>query len=718
VAQTVEGEVQRVTFENEETHFRVVKVLIKGRGNVAVVGKFPFVGSGSHVRMVGEFVNDAKHGEQFRVQSLVVLEPQTVAGIERYLGSGIIPGIGPGLAKRIVDRFGSRTLAVLDEEPSRLSEVSGIGVARAEEVSTRWREQRVNSSLSITLQTHGVGMHLVRRIVEKYGDKATEVVQTEPYRLAMDVRGVGFKTADQLAAGLGLGKNHPDRLKAGVLHCLYQLSDDGHVFVDREHLEHSSTAMLAADAQLVSAAFDALWAAQRVIVEQGRVYLPHLHQAESRVAANVATRIDTVVQLDGIKEAIAAFEMRGQLQLADAQRQAVQAAATHGLVVITGGPGVGKTTIVRAILGVFNHAKKTVALAAPTGRAAKRLAESTGTLATTLHRLLAYEPRLNRFQRNALAPLDTDVLIIDETSMVDLLLCDAVLDALPQSSRLVLVGDADQLPSVGPGAFLRDLIESSKVPVIRLNVVFRQSSQSHIVRNAHEILQGHRPRSCARGEPHADFFIVERKDGDKAAETIVEMFTQRLPTGFNLDPVNDIQVLCPMHRGPTGTMQLNQRLQAAVNPNGAGIERRGSIFRTGDRVMQLRNDYDRHIYNGDVGYIRAIDPTAMSLSVQFEERTTEYSDADIDALTLAYATSVHKSQGSEYKAVIVPLLTAHFLMLSRNLLYTAVTRARKVCVLVADPKAIDIALSELRKEQRGTTLADRIREAVIHTGVK
>jgi exodeoxyribonuclease V alpha subunit len=296
--------------------------------------------------------------------------------------------------------------------------------------------------------------------------------------------------------------------------------------------------------------------------------------------------------------------------------------------------------------------------------------------------------------------------------MVDLMLCEAVLDALPLSSRLVLVGDADQLPSVGPGAFLRDLISSGEVPVIRLNVVFRQSSQSHIVRNAHEILQGHRPKSCARGEENADFFIVERKDGEKAAETIVEMFTERLPSSFQLSPISDIQVLCPMHRGPTGTTQLNQRLQAAINPNGGGIERRGITFRQGDRVMQLRNDYDRHVYNGDVGYVRDVNVSAISLTVQFDERTTEYADAELDALTLAYATTVHKSQGSEYKAVIVPLLTAHFLMLSRNLLYTAVTRARKVCVLVADPKAIDLALSELRKEQRGTTLVEKIREAV------
>lgn len=701
-----------MTYENEETHFRVVKVEVPGKGVIAAVGKFPFVGPGSHVRLTGEYGKDTKHGEQFRVSSLVVMEPDTVAGIERYLASGIIPGIGPGFAKRIVEKFGERTLTVLDTEPARLAEVPGLGASRCQEIAARWSEQRASSSLSIILQTHGVGIHLVKRILEKYGDRATEIVQTQPYRLAMDVRGIGFKTADQLAAGLGLGKEHPDRLRAGVLHCLYQICDAGHLFALRGALGETSSHLLQAGLPHVEAAIDALWASGRLVIESDRVYLPQLRQAEEQVAEALA-RLNHAecTRLPNVDAAIAAFENERQLTLAEAQREAVLAATSHHLLVITGGPGVGKTTIVRAILSVFHHAKHSVALAAPTGRAAKRLTESTGTRAVTLHRLLEYEPRLGQFQRTAESPLDVDVLVVDEVSMIDIQLCQALLGALHPRTRLVLVGDADQLPSVGPGALLRDVIDSREVRVVRLNAIFRQSQTSHIVQNAHRILLGERPISCERGAPMADFFVVERKEGDKAAETIRDLFVQRIPSGFGLDPLKDVQVLCPMHRGPTGTTQLNTTLQFAVNPEGPALERKGFAFRVGDRVMQLKNDYDRDVFNGDVGFVTDVDADAMTLGVQFDGRTVVYSDADVDALTLAYATSIHKSQGSEYPAVIIPFLTSHFVMLSRNLLYTAVTRARRLCVLVADPKAVDLALSELKREQRATTLAERIRTA-------
>lgn len=701
-----------MTYENEETHFRVLKVEVPGKGVIAAVGKFPFVGPGSHVRLVGEYARDAKHGEQFRVTSLVVIEPDTVAGIERYLASGVIPGIGPGFAKRIVERFGAQTLGVLDTNPARLSEVPGLGPARCQEIAARWGEQRATSSLSIILQTHGVGMHLVRRIVEKYGDRATEIVQTQPYRLAMDVRGIGFKTADQLAASLGLGKEHPDRLRAGALHCLYQICDAGHLYAPRHALVATSSQMLQAGEPHVEAAIDALWASGRLVIEDERVYLPQLNEAERAVATDVARLASAECSpLPHVDQALTAFETERKLMLAEAQRDAVLAAVSHQILVITGGPGVGKTTIVRAILSVFQYAKHSVALCAPTGRAAKRLTESTGNRALTIHRLLEYEPRLGQFQRNPDSPLDVDVVIVDEVSMIDIQLCQALLGALHPRTRLVLVGDADQLPSVGPGALLRDVIESGSVRVVRLNAIFRQSSSSHIVQNAHRILTGERPVSCERGTEFADFFVVERKDGVKAADTIRDLFVQRIPSGFGLDPLTEVQVLCPMHRGPTGTTNLNALLQSAINPNGAALERKGFSFRVGDRVMQLKNDYDRDVYNGDVGYITEVDATHVTLTAKFDGRSLTYSDAELDALTLCYATSVHKSQGSEYPAVIIPMLTAHFVMLSRNLLYTAVTRARKLCVLVADPKAIDLALSELKREQRATTLADRIRAA-------
>ena len=701
-----------MTFENEETHFRVLKVQVQGKGLITVVGKFPFVGTGATVHLTGEFANDAKHGEQFRVQSLVPIEPQTVAGIERYLASGIIPGIGPGFAKRIVAAFGDQTLKVLDEDCARLREVPGLGEGRCKEIQNKWAEQRALSSLGILLQTHGVGMHLVRKIIAKYGERASEIVQTAPYRLAMDVRGVGFRTADQLASSMGLAPDHPDRVKAGILHCLHQVSDSGHVYAPREQLCATSADMLGTSLPFVEAGLDALWGASRVVIECDKVYLPYLHSAEANVALAIARLSNgQCTPLEQVQEAMQAFEQERSLTLADAQRHAVTAAAANQLLVITGGPGVGKTTIVRAILSTFQRAKQTVALAAPTGRAAKRLSESTGLVAHTLHRLLEYDPRLNRFQRSADNPLPCELLIVDEASMIDLQLADSLLDALSPGARLILVGDSDQLPSVGPGAFLRDVIQCASAEVVRLNAVFRQSSSSYIVRNAHAILAGERPRTCERDTTAGDFFIVERRDGDKAAETIRELFVERIPKRFGLEPVRDVQVLSPMHRGPTGTQQLNALLQASLKRSGPSVERHGQAFRIGDRVMQLKNDYEREVFNGDIGFVDQIDAGCLELQVRFDERCVTYSDSDLEALTLAYATSIHKSQGSEYPAVIVPFLTAHFVMLSRNLLYTAVTRARRLCVLVADPRAIELALSELKREDRWTTLSERIAAA-------
>src|SRR5690606_10288243 len=515
----------------EESHFRVLKVQVPARGLITAVGKFPFVGTGSSVRLTGEFTRDAKHGEQFRVQALVAIEPETLQGIERYLASGIIPGVGPGFAKRIVEAFGDQTLKVLDEDSARLREVPGLGDARCKEIQAKWVEQRAMSSLGILLQTHGVGVHLVRKIVAKYGDRATEVVQTQPYRLAMDVRGIGFKTADQLAASMGLGKEHPDRLRAGVLHCLYQICDAGHLYVPRTALAETSAQMLQAGLPHVEAAVDALWAAGRIVLEQDRVYLPQLRAAEEYVASAVARLCNAeCTPLRRVDDAIDNFENERGLRLAEAQRDAVLAAVSHQILVITGGPGVGKTTIVRAITSVFQFAKHSVALAAPTGRAAKRLTESTGLRAVTIHRLLEYEPRLNSFQRCEETPLDVDVVIIDEVSMIDIQLCQALLAALHPRTRLVLVGDSDQLPSVGPGALLRDVIDSRSVRVVRLNAIFRQSGASYIVQNAHRILAGQRPVSCERGDDGADFFIVERKDGVKAADTVRDLFVQRIPS--------------------------------------------------------------------------------------------------------------------------------------------------------------------------------------------
>lgn len=712
VSHTLIGEVLRVTFENEETGFRVIKLgKIEGAGTdtpIAVVGNFPAVGPGTRVRVTGTYVDDKRHGKQFKVQSLVELAPDTIKGLEKYLGSGVLPGVGPGFASRIVAKFGMESLSVLDNEPERLASVPGLGARRVQEIKDAWQAQRQASNLMLLLQTHGASPRLALAIVKRYGDRAAEIVQTSPYRLALDVRGVGFKTADRIARSLGIAGDHPERAQAGLMHELRTTSDQGHVCVARRDIVERTAAMLAIDAAHVEAAVEALWAQERIVVEGELVYLWRLHRAE----CEVATAIDQLLKapghtLTGLETALLRFEKQRGFQLADTQKKAVGLCATEKVCVITGGPGVGKTTIVQAIVSVLAGAKLRLRLAAPTGRAAKRLSEATACDASTLHRLLEYDPRSLAFQRNRDNPLEVDALIIDEASMVDLPLAAALLEALPTHARLVIVGDNDQLPSVGAGAVLRDLIESGAVPTMRLNEIFRQASESGIVKNAHRILVGELPEGATDAD--GDFFVLTRREPEEAADTIVKLVVERMSERFGLDPKRDIQVLTPMHKGPAGTEALNQRLQAALNPGTEGVTLRGQQLRVGDKVMQTKNDYDRDVYNGDVGIVSSVAPESRTLKVRFDGREVVYEDAAVEALTLAYAATVHKSQGSEYPAVVLPLLTSHFVMLSRNLVYTGVTRARRVCVLVADPRALSLALAETRREQRNTRLAERLR---------
>ncbi len=708
---TLTGEVDRITYENEETGFRVVRLgSVTGRGSIVAVGRFPAVGPGTRVRVTGEIVNDARHGEQLKVDTLVPVAPDTIAGLEKYLGSGLIPGVGPGFAKRIVETFGLETLKVLDESPEKLAKVPGLGERRADEIRKKWTSQHAVSSIMLILQTHGASPALAARIYERYGERAAETVQRHPYRLALDVRGVGFKTADRIARSLGIAGDHPERAQAGTLHMIDVLADQGHVAAPREALVTRTAELLEIDPGHVEAAIDALWAGNRIVVEDGRVFSARLHAAEVSVVEHVRRLMDAPARpLPGLEAALTAFEERAGVTLAPGQRRAVDAAARQKLVVVTGGPGVGKTTIVRAILSVLENARLSVRLAAPTGRAAKRLGEATGRRATTLHRLLEYDPRLRRFTRNEEQPVDTDALVVDEASMIDVELADALLSAVPSAARLVLVGDADQLPSVGPGAVLRDLIDSGVVPTERLSRIFRQAEESRIVVNAHAILRSEMPESASPDDPNADFFVVQRTDPEQAAKTVVELVTQRIPRRFKMNPRDDVQVLTPMHRGPAGTQALNAALQAALNPGGRALLRRGIEYRVGDKVMQTKNDYEREVYNGDIGVVARVDPAEESLAVRFDERDVEYEDAALDQLTLAYAISIHKSQGSEYPAIVVPFLTTHFVMLSRNLVYTAVTRAKRLCVLVADPRALRVALGEAKREERMTRLGERLR---------
>ncbi|MEO7036788.1 MAG: ATP-dependent RecD-like DNA helicase [Polyangiaceae bacterium] len=712
---TLTGEVERVTYENEATSFRVIRLgSLEGvgarSGAVPAVGTFPAVGPGTRVRVTGDFVNDAKHGQQFRVETLIPIAPSTLAGLEKYLGSGLIHGVGPGFAKRIVATFGLDSLTVLDQTPERLSEVTGIGARRLEEIKKTWASQRSISNIMMLLQTHGASPALAARIFKQYGEKAASILQRNPYRLALDVRGVGFKTADRIALSLGISGDHPERAQAGAMHELGVLADQGHVVVPREAITERAAAMLEIDQGHVEAALSALWASERIVIEDGGVYLRWLHDAEVAVAEGLGRLLSSPgKELGGLEAALHGFQEKAKIELAPGQRAAVEAAAKHKVVVITGGPGVGKTTIVRAILNVLAHSRLRVKLAAPTGRAAKRLSEATGLEASTLHRLLAFDPRQGQFQVDSSNPIEADVVIVDEASMIDVPLGAALIGALPTAARLIVVGDSDQLPSVGPGALLRDLIDSGAIQTVRLNEIFRQAGQSRIVINAHRILTGEMPESVDADAPNADFFVVPRRTPEEAAELVRELVVTRIPRRFGFDARRDIQVLTPMHRGPVGTIALNELLQAALNPEGPALESRGQKLRLGDKVMQTRNDYEREAFNGDIGVVNAVDLEERKLTVRFDQRDVEYDDPSLASLTLAYATSIHKSQGSEYPAVVIPLLTSHFVMLSRNLVYTAVTRAKKLCVLAADPRAIRMALAETRREERMTRLADRLR---------
>ena len=727
----IEGEVVRITYENPENGFRVVKVAVAGRKeHLPIVGVFPRLTVGGRVRARGTIETDRNHGEQLRATSVTELAPTTLAGIEKYLGSGLIKGVGGVIAKRIVEHFGMSTLAVLEETPHRLREVSGLGRARADALIAAWQDQRAIRDVMVFLQAHGASPQLATRIWKRYGNKAVATVSDNPYRLAIDVWGIGFRTADRIASSLGIAKDSVERMQAALLQALRDATENGHCFMIAEDLQTRAQRLLdAVDDDAIAIRLDeALHAIVRneyVVAEPpdrlrgAAIYEPRMHAAESRLAGRLALLATTKARdLPGFEDAVKKFEEETKTVLAPEQRMAVEQAAHCPVLVVTGGPGVGKTTIVRAILSVFDRARVVTKLAAPTGRAAKRMSETTGREAATLHRLLEFEPKTGEFKKNAQDPLDAGAIIVDESSMVDVWMADALVQAVADGARLVLVGDVDQLPSVGPGSVLADAINSGIVPCVRLVKIFRQAEKSLIVQNAHRINAGELPLVPPRGED-SDFFVIEKRDADEARAMIVELVTNRIPKAFGLDPVRDIQVLTPMNRGPAGTLALNEALQAALNPNGAALVRSKNTFRVGDKVMQLKNDYDKSVWNGDVGVVASIDVEEEAMVVRYDEsREVPYDGSSLDELTLAYACTIHKSQGSEYPAVVIPILTSHFVMLGKNLVYTAVTRGKRLVVLVADPRAMKMALDPNpiagktgEDRTRHTKLAARIRAA-------
>ena len=708
------GVVQRITFENDETGFRVVRLETEGGGTETVIGVFAKVAPGESLHVTGARERGGKFGDQIRASAVTAVEPKTRTGLARYLGSGIVKGLGETLAERIVETFGDGTLKVLEEGGGRLSEVKGVGKKLAKTIGETWKRERANRDAMVFLRGHDLPPGLASKILKRYGDRTVLTVRDDPYRLAQEVAGVGVLTADRMAEALGIARDAPTRLEAGVSHVLGLSSEQGHTFVERSALARTAAAELGRSEEEALLAIARLDASRRVHVIDcdgtARVFSPLLYRAETSLADGLRDLLARrTAPLPGALEACRELEDKTGITLADAQREAVGAAARHAVLVLTGGPGVGKTTIVRALLGLYARSQLQVRLAAPTGRAAKRITDSTGRPALTLHRLLEVDAMSGRFQRHAENPIEGDVVIVDEASMIDVLLAKALVEALPPRARLVLVGDVDQLPSVGPGAVLRDLLDSGVVPSSRLSVIFRQAESSLIVKCAHQIRQGTYP--TAAQEASGDFFIIERHAPEDAVRTLREVVTQRIPQRWGFDPMRDVQVLAPMKKGLAGVAALNQMFQETLNPSGPSVTRGGTLFRLGDKVMQLKNDYDREVYNGDIGTVAALRPETRTLDVRIDDRTVVYREKDLDDLSLAYATSIHKSQGSEYPVVVVPWLRQHFAMLSRNLLYTAVTRGKRLVVLVADPAAIRLALAEDRREERSTSLADYLRGA-------
>lgn len=721
----LEGTLERVIYQNQDSQWTVASLLPDGGGEpVTIVGALLGVQEGTPLQVRGEWVVDRRYGRQFKIEAYQTRSPETLIGIERYLGSGMIPGIGVELAKRLVGAFGLDTLRVIGEAPERLTEVEGIGRSRADSIAEAWSEQHDIQEVMVFLRGHGVSSAYAVRIFKRYGRDAIGVVRQNPYRLALDIWGVGFKTADRIARNLGIAADAPARLEAGLVHVLGQLAEDGHLHAPEPHLIERAAELLEVAPDAVAAAIDRLEQSNLVVREalgdRGRcVSLAGLWQEEHDAAAALAALARTSMKplpLD-LEATFAEFERELGVALAPQQRQAVEAAAMDKVVVITGGPGVGKTTIVRAIVRASRKAKRNLALAAPTGRAAKRLAESTGADAATLHRLLEFQPQDGSFLRGADHPLEVDAVIVDEASMVDIALFRALLVAMPPEAQLILVGDIDQLPSVGPGSVLHDVIESGAAAVVRLTEIFRQAAESRIIVSAHRINQGELPELDAppgRDAARSDFYFVDRDDPIAARETLVELVAERIPDRFGFDPIADLQVLTPMHRGELGTRALNAALQERLNPareGAAEVVRGERVYRAGDKVMQLRNDYEKDIFNGDIGIIRGVQRDGQGLLVDLPDgRSVEYQRQELDQIVHAYAVSVHKSQGSEYPVIILPLVTQHYMMLQRNLLYTGITRGKRLVVLVGSRRAIAMAVRNDSTRERWTWLAERVRE--------
>lgn len=719
--ETVDGTVKSVVFRNDETGFTILHVTpaetdgafrLAAR-EITVLGTCAAAWEGEELHATGEWVDDPVRGRQFKAKSVECIPPKSVEGVRRYLASGLIRGIGPVLANRIVDRFGAETLDVLDHHSGRLREIPKVGPKKIASIVQGWREGKGTREVMIFTQTYGISAGKAAKIYRTYGPDSVAIIKRDPYRLCRDIWGIGFATADRIALAVGLPKDSPLRARAAIVFTLRTEADEaGHCWTSEPDLLLHAQELVGISVETLAEALKHELDAGRVVKEGDRLYLRDLWVAERRVAAKLKDLLASPPAFAPIDpdRAVAWWERKTGFTLAPAQLRAVRASVGSKVSIVTGGPGVGKTTIIRALVEIFQARtgvhKITVQLGAPTGRAAKRMAESTGAPAQTLHRLLKYNPQTNAFTYNEERPLAGDVFIFDEMSMVDIRLMADLVVALPRRATLILVGDTDQLPSVGPGNVLRDLIASQTIPTSQLTEIFRQDSSGLIVRNAHHVNAGE-PFETRAGA--SDFYFVAQDDPAKALDLVLDFMVTRIPRHFHLEPLQDVQVLTPMRRNLLGAENLNAAIQKRLNGSGQGVVRGGMEFRAGDRVMQLRNNYDKDVYNGDVGFVQSVEPTERTLVVLFDGRPVEYRAADLDELTLAYATTIHKSQGSEYPAVIVLLHRQHYMMLQRNLLYTAITRGKKLVLVIGSPWAVKQAIETNVVRARRTSLAERMR---------
>jgi exodeoxyribonuclease V alpha subunit len=716
---TIHGLLERISYHNEENDFVVAKLREKEKKELTtIIGNLSGINPGESLKLTGKWVQNKRFGEQFQVETFEVTVPATLLGIQKYLASGLIKGIGSIMSERIVEKFGLHTLEVIEKNPERLSEVEGIGPKRISMIRKAWVEHKGIKEIMIFLQGHGVSAAYSAKIYKQYGNESIEIVRENPFRLAQDIYGVGFITADKIAQNLGIDRNSLIRAKAGLIYVLNQLTEEGHVYYPESQLIHKAKEILNVDEEIVILAVKELSKEKEFFLEdlvpEGNlraVYLGPFHVAETGVAQMLMNLKESPSNIRPIhpEKAIEWVQQKLNIELAQKQEEAILLSATSKVLIITGGPGTGKTTLITAILRIFQQLKLRILLAAPTGRAAKRMNEATGWEAKTIHRLLEYSPRKGGFKKDQDDPLEADVVIIDETSMVDILLMYHLLKAIPSDAHLILVGDVDQLPSVGPGNVLKDIIRSGKFTMVRLTEIFRQAQESMIVVNAHKVNQGELPVLKEIDKPEkTDFQFIQEEDPEKILQNILDLCSETIPRQFKFHPLREIQVLAPMHKGIIGVANLNIELQKRLNPGQSVITRGAWNFRLGDKVMQIVNNYDKDVFNGDIGLISKIDPEEREVMIDFDGRLVPYDYSDLDEVVLAYAVSVHKSQGSEYPVVILPVVTQHYMLLQRNLIYTGITRAKKLVIMIGTKKALAIAIRNNKPQRRYTLLSERL----------